>query len=91
MGRFNLGGQGEYWQKVAPPKESVVNSIARLGVMGAVVLMVTATVCGLAVYCVVNGVDKETTEQLVGVLTSATTVGMIAAAARFFGNSGTGT
>lgn len=63
----------------------MIDKIARVGVMGAVALLVVGSIVFLAGYSVVTGIDNANTTSLVAVL--ATGAGaVLAAAGRFFGD-----
>lgn len=65
----------------------MLEKIASLGVMGFIALAIVVTVCSLAAYSVVQGLDNQNTTALVTVLTTGAG-GVLAAAGKFFGGSG---
>ena len=64
----------------------MVDKIARLGIMGFAAIIVVVTVCGLAAYSVISGIDTENTTALVTVLATSAG-GVTAAAGKFFGGT----
>lgn len=63
----------------------MIEQITRVGVMGFLAVAVVVTVCALAAFSVVKGVEGENTTALITVLATAAG-GVTAAAGKFFGN-----
>lgn len=64
----------------------MIDKVARLGVMGFLAVAVVITVCGLAAYSVINGVEGDNTTALITVLATSAG-GVTAAAGKFFGGT----
>lgn len=59
--------------------------IAKLGVMGALAVLLVGTACFVVVYGVVEGIDSETTKMFSTALSGPALGGVLVAVGRFFG------
>lgn len=61
-----------------------MDKIAQIGVMGFIAVAVVVTVCALAAFSVIRGIDNANTTALVTVVSTAAGA-VLAAAGKFFG------